>query len=50
MQLIVSKGLYPFLYCNLNLQKEHYDLVESVVINCTPQNCHRVYESSLVHT
>ena len=38
MQLIVSRGLYPFLYSNLYLQMQHYPLVESVVINYTPQN------------
>ena len=37
MQLIVSRGLYLFLYSNLYLQKQHYPLVKSVVNNCTPQ-------------
>ena len=38
MQLIVSRGLNCFLYSNIYLQKQHYPLVKSLVINCTPQN------------
>ena len=45
MQLIVSRDLYPFLYSDLYLQKQHYSLVKSLVINFPPQNCHRVCES-----
>ena len=37
MQLIVLRGLYTFLYFNLYLQKQHYPLVKSLVINCPPQ-------------
>ena len=37
MRIVVSRSFYP-------LQKQ-YPLVKSVIINCTPQNCHRVCES-----
>ena len=35
-----------FLNSHLYLQK-HYPLVKSLVINCTPQNNHRVYNESV---
>ena len=44
MQIVVSTGFFPFLL-HLHLQK-HYPLRKSLVINCTPRNCHGVCNQS----